>query len=105
MSISDARANLSELVTSVRMLRRCVLLTQRGKPRAAVVPHELGEAINAAGGPDAVLKLLAMRNAGPAHRARSQSGVNASAMECVPSSGISEQQDGHGIPAPPQSAE
>jgi hypothetical protein len=34
------------------------MLTQRGKPRAAVVPPELGEAINAAGGPDAVLKLL-----------------------------------------------
>ena len=56
--ISTARANLTELVTSVRMLRRCVLLTQRGKVRAAIVPAELGEAINAAGGPDAALKLL-----------------------------------------------
>lgn len=56
--ISEARANLSELVASVRLLRRCVLLTQRGKPRAAIVPAELGEAINAAGGPDAALKLL-----------------------------------------------
>lgn len=56
--ISEARANLSELVASVRLLRQCVMLTQRGKPRAAVVPAELGEAINAAGGPDAVLKLL-----------------------------------------------
>jgi hypothetical protein len=36
---------------------------------------------------------------------RIQSGVNASAMECVPSSGMGEQQAGHGIPAPPQSPE
>jgi prevent-host-death family protein len=56
--ISEARANLSELVASVRLLRRCVLLTQRGKPRAAVVPAELGEAIIAAGGPDAALRKL-----------------------------------------------
>lgn len=56
--ISEARANLSDLVASVRLLRRCVMLTQRGKPRAAIVPAELGEAINAAGGPDAVLKML-----------------------------------------------
>lgn len=56
--ISDARANLSELVTEVRMLRRCVLLTQRGKVRAAVVPGELGDAIRAVGGPEAALKIL-----------------------------------------------
>lgn len=58
VAISDARANLTELVASVRLLRRCVLLTQRGKARAAIVPAELGEAINAAGGPDAALALL-----------------------------------------------
>jgi prevent-host-death family protein len=62
--ISDARANLSELVASVRLLRKCVLLTQRGKPRAAIVPAELGEAINAAGGPDAALKMLGGPRAG-----------------------------------------
>lgn len=58
LAISDARANLSEVIASVRLLRRCVLLTQRGKVRAAIVPAELGKAINAAGGPDAVLALL-----------------------------------------------
>ena len=56
--ISEARANLSEVVTSVRMLRKCVMLTQRGKPRAAIVPAELGEAVLAVGGPDEALKLL-----------------------------------------------
>jgi len=59
VAISDARANLTELVNSVRLLRRCVLLTQRGKVRAAIVPGELGEAIQAAGGPDAALAKLA----------------------------------------------
>lgn len=56
--ISAARANLSELVASVRLLRRCVMLTQRGKPRAAIVPAELGEAVIAAGGPDSALQIL-----------------------------------------------
>jgi prevent-host-death family protein len=58
VAISDARANLTEIVASVRLLRRCVFLTQRGKVRAAIVPAELGEAIQAAGGPDAALKKL-----------------------------------------------
>ena len=58
VAISDARANLTELVASVRLLRRCVFLTQRGKVRAAIVPAELGEAVQAAGGPDAALKKL-----------------------------------------------
>ena len=62
--ISEARANLSELVHSVRLLRRCVFLTQRGKRRAALVPTELGEAIVAAGGPDAALKLLSRHSPG-----------------------------------------
>jgi prevent-host-death family protein len=57
--ISAARANLTELIASVRLLRRCVFLTQRGKVRAAIVPAELGEAIQAAGGPDAALAKLA----------------------------------------------
>lgn len=59
MPISEARANLTELIASVRLLRRCVFLTQRGKVRAAIVPPELGEAIQAAGGPDAALAKLA----------------------------------------------
>lgn len=39
--VSDARANLSEIVTQVRMLGKTVILTQRGKPRVAIVPLEL----------------------------------------------------------------
>jgi len=56
--ISEARANLTELVASVRLLRRCVFLTQRGRPRAAIVPLELGEAIEHAGGVEAALTIL-----------------------------------------------
>lgn len=58
VAISDARANLTELVSEVRMLRYPVTLTQRGKPRATLVTAELGEAIEAAGGLDAVLAML-----------------------------------------------
>ena len=53
-----ARGNLSEVVATARLQRRCLFLTQRGTRRGAVVPAELGEAIQAAGGPDAALKLL-----------------------------------------------
>jgi prevent-host-death family protein len=58
VSISDARANLSDLVSRVRLLRRCVMLSQHGKVRAAVIPAELGELINQLGGPDVALGLL-----------------------------------------------
>lgn len=58
VAVSDARANMSDLLASVRHLRRCVLLTQRGKVRAALIPGELGEAILAAGGPDKALAKL-----------------------------------------------
>lgn len=56
--IAEARANLSELMSAVKLLRRTYYLTSRGKRQVAVVPAELGEAITAAGGPDAVLALL-----------------------------------------------
>ena len=55
---SEARANLSDVIASVRLLRRCVFLTRRDKPQAAVVPVELAEAVNAAGGPDAAARIL-----------------------------------------------
>ena len=58
VAVSDARTNMSELLSSVHHRRRCVLLTQRGKDRAAVVPADLGEEIEAAGGPDAALAVL-----------------------------------------------
>lgn len=59
--IAQARANLSELLNSVRLLRRVHFLTSRGKRVAAVVPAELGEQIVEAGGPDQVLALLQER--------------------------------------------
>ena len=56
--ISEARASLSDLAASVFFARRCIVLTQRGKPRVALVPPEFGDAISAAGGADAALKIL-----------------------------------------------
>lgn len=57
--IATARANLSELITTVRMLRRSYFLTSRGKRQAAVVPAELGELVEQAGGPDKATQILA----------------------------------------------
>jgi prevent-host-death family protein len=58
VTITEGRANLSEVVATARLQHRCIFLTQRGKRRGAVVSAELGEAIQAAGGPDAALALL-----------------------------------------------
>lgn len=57
-SIAEARANLSELLSAVRLLRRTYFLTSRNKRQAALVPCELGEAIERVGGPDTALALL-----------------------------------------------
>lgn len=56
--IAEARANLSELIASVRLLRLGVLLTRRGKPQAALVPYELAQAADAVGGMDAAIGIL-----------------------------------------------
>lgn len=56
--ISEARANITDLVASVRLLRRCVFLTRRSKPQAAVIPVELGEIVRRAGGPDEAQRIL-----------------------------------------------
>ena len=56
--IAEARANLSELTASVRLLRQGVQLTRRGKPQAALVPFELAEAAEAVGGMDAATEIL-----------------------------------------------
>lgn len=56
--IAEARANLSELLASVRLLRRTYFLTSRGKRQAALVPAELGELIQQVGGPDKALAIL-----------------------------------------------
>jgi prevent-host-death family protein len=58
-SIAETRANLSELLASVRLLRRTYFLTSRGKRQAAVVPAELGEVVEKAGGPDKAAAILA----------------------------------------------
>lgn len=57
-AIADARANLSELLASVRLLRVVRFLTSRGKRQAALVPAELGELVAAVGGPDAAAEIL-----------------------------------------------
>jgi prevent-host-death family protein len=56
--IAEARANLTELIAGVRLLRRGVQLTRRGKPQAALVPIELADAAEAAGGMDAATEIL-----------------------------------------------
>lgn len=56
--IAEARANLSELLTAVRLLRRVYFLTGRGKRKAAVVPPDLGELIQQVGGPDQAAAVL-----------------------------------------------
>lgn len=56
--ISEARANITDVIASVRLLRRCVFLTRRDKPQAAVVPVELGELIRSVGGVDAATAIL-----------------------------------------------
>ncbi|MFD3517734.1 type II toxin-antitoxin system prevent-host-death family antitoxin [Streptomyces sp. NPDC058657] len=57
-AIAEARANMSELLASVRLLRRSYFLTSRGTRQAAVVPVELGELVERAGGPDQAAAIL-----------------------------------------------
>lgn len=59
LPISEARANITEVLASVRLLRRCVFLLSREKPIAAVVPVELGRLVRRAGGPDKAAEILA----------------------------------------------
>ena len=56
--IAVVRANLSEIAAQVRLLRKSVSLTRRGKVQVAIVPAELAEAAEAIGGPDAAAELL-----------------------------------------------
>lgn len=63
--IAEARANLSDLIASVRQLRRPVQLTRRGRPQAALVPFELAEAAEAVGGPDTATEILRKKKAVP----------------------------------------
>lgn len=40
LGVSEARANLTEVVNQVRLLKEPVILTRRDKEQAAVVPME-----------------------------------------------------------------
>jgi prevent-host-death family protein len=59
MPISDARANITEVINRVRLLRWSVFLTNRDKPVAAVIPIELGKLVRRVGGADRAAEILA----------------------------------------------
>ncbi|MFE2346435.1 type II toxin-antitoxin system prevent-host-death family antitoxin [Kitasatospora cineracea] len=56
--IAEARANLSELLSAVRLLKRGYFLTSRGKRQAALLPVDLGELVDQAGGPARAAQIL-----------------------------------------------
>ncbi|MFG2046191.1 hypothetical protein ACGFIW_02005 [Micromonospora sp. NPDC048935] len=56
--ISEARANLTEVISHVRLLRWTVFLKNRTTPVAAVVPIELGRLVRRAGGADKAAEIL-----------------------------------------------
>lgn len=56
--IAVARANISKLHNAVQLLRRVYFLTSRGTREAAVIPVDLGELIQQAGGPDSAAAIL-----------------------------------------------
>lgn len=58
MKVADARANLTELISRVRLLRWTIVLSNRQTPMAALVPIELGQLIRRAGGADAAAAIL-----------------------------------------------
>ena len=56
---TEARANLSEIIKVVKLLRRTCFLTSRHKRQIAVVPAELGDLIERVGGVDAAADIIA----------------------------------------------
>lgn len=56
--VSEARANLTEVISHVRLLRWTVFLKNRTTPVAAVVPIELGRLVRRAGGADKAAEIL-----------------------------------------------
>lgn len=58
MKVADARANITELISRVRLLRWTVFLSNRRTPMAALVPIELGKLIRRAGGADRAIEIL-----------------------------------------------
>jgi prevent-host-death family protein len=58
MAISEARANLTDVVNAVHLQDRTVLLHRRGKPQAVLFPPDLRDLVEAAGGLDAARDAL-----------------------------------------------
>ena len=58
MAISEARANLTEVVNAVRLQDRKVRLTRRGTPQAVIFPADFSNLIDAVGGLDAARAIL-----------------------------------------------
>jgi prevent-host-death family protein len=58
MPVSEARANLTEVVNAVRLQDKAVRLTRRGAPQAAVVPVDILDLIEEAGGLDGARSAL-----------------------------------------------
>lgn len=58
MRVADARANITELISRVRLLRWIVVLRNRRTPMAGLVPIELAEAAKKVGGPDKAVEIL-----------------------------------------------
>ncbi|WP_406202637.1 prevent-host-death family protein [Streptomyces sp. NBC_01017] len=56
--IVEARANLSDLLATVRKLRVVRYLTSRGKRQVALVPVDLGELVEQVGGPEKAVEIL-----------------------------------------------
>ena len=65
MKVADARANITELISRVRLLRWTVFLSNRRTPMAAIVPIELGRLVRRAGGADRAAEIL-LAHLGPA---------------------------------------
>ncbi|MER7331605.1 MULTISPECIES: hypothetical protein [unclassified Micromonospora] len=56
--VSEARANLTDVLSHVRLLRWTVFLLNRRTAVAAIVPIELGRLIRRAGGADRAAEIL-----------------------------------------------
>lgn len=56
--ITEARANISELIAAVQLLQRVYFLTKRDSRKVALVPTELGELVEQVGGPRAAVEIL-----------------------------------------------
>lgn len=56
--IAEARANMSDLLSAVGLLKRVYFLTSRSKRKAALVPVDLGELIERVGGAEKAAEIL-----------------------------------------------